>query len=233
MLLLLPVGINAAVPEKSNPYEQLTIGAFGYDWEIPVVTDADAPVMCEMTMDDLFMKYWDCNGDTTVITMVVEGVEDPANTLRRMIRAGLTTPVSDDVSAVASDDGRAHALTQPEIEQGAFVTLPIAAVSQRGEGDYEHLTAIAIVNGFSNEYYASHIWSSMAQERGLPYAQEFPLELEESSDPFQDSPFGELPWEDMPWGEWLDEPENSTPQGNLSDLFGQGSTSVPTPKESA
>lgn len=220
VLLLLPVGINAVVPDKANNYEQLTIGAFGYDWEIPVVTESDAPVMCEMTLDDLFMKYWECNGDTTVITMVVGNVEDPANTLRRMIRAGLANPVADDIPAVASDDGRAHALSQPGVEQGAFATLPITAVSQRGSGEFEDLTAIAIVNGFSNEYYATHIWSSMARERGLEYQQDFPLPLEESTDPFRDDPFGELPWE-----EWLNEQEDSAPRGgSLSDLLGQVST---------
>lgn len=225
VLLLIPVGINAVVPAKVNNYEQLTVGAFGYDWEIPVVTESDAPVMCEMTSDDLFMKYWECNGDTTVITMMVEGVEDPANTLRRMVRAGLANPVADDIPVVASDDGRAHALVQPGIEQGAFVSLPIVAVSQRGTGEFEHLTAIAVVNGFSNEYYASHIWSSMAMERGLSYQQEFPLMIEEMTDPLRDNPLGELPWEELPWEEWLNEPGNSAPHGgDLNDLLGQVST---------
>ncbi len=220
LLLLLPVVINAVVPEKSNSYEQLTIDAFGYEWEVPVVTEDGAPVMCEMTMDDLFMKYWDCNGDTTVVTMLVEDVEDPANTLRRMVRAGLTTPVPDETPAVASEDDRAHALAQPGIEEGAFVTLPIAAMSLRGEGNYENLTAVAIVNGFSNEYYASHIWSSMAQERGLPYEQDFPLVIEEET--FPDDPFGGLPWEELPWEEWLPDHEDTPSEGELNDLLGRG-----------
>lgn len=209
------------VPAKSNSYQQLSIGAFGSGWEIPVVTDSDAPVMCEMTLDDLFMKYWECNGDTTVVTMVVEGSEEPANTLRRMVRAALANPVPEETPVVASADGRAHALAQPGVEQGAFATLPIVALSQQGEGDYEDLTAVAIVNGFSNEYYASHIWSSMARERGLPYQQEFPLQLEEEEDPLQGNPFGELPLEDLPWEEWLGDPEGVTPRGSLNDLLGQ------------
>lgn len=217
LMLLLPVVINAVVPEKSNSYEQLTIATFGYEWEVPVVTEDGSPVMCEMTMDDLFMKYWDCNGDTTVVTLIVEGVEDPANSLNRMIRAGLSTPFVEDVPAVASEDDLAHALFQPGGEEGAFVTLPVVAMSQRGEGDYENLSAIAIVNGFSNEYYASHIWSSMARERGLPYAQEFPLELEEEEQPAGD-PFGGLPWDEMPWEDWLNNHEGA-PSG--VDLLGR------------
>lgn len=218
VLLLLPVGINAMVPDKKNNYQQLIVGSFGYEWEVPVVTEAQAPVMCEMTIDDLMMKYWECNGDTTVVTMMVEDVEDPANSLRRMVRAGLTTQVPDDIPAVSSEDGRSHAMYVPGETTGGFVNLPIVAVSQRGEGDYEHLTAVAIINGFSNDYYASHVWSSMATERGLPYEQEFPLALEEPEDPFSNSPFGELPWEDLPWEDWLNEPEGMVPENRFGDF---------------
>src|SRR5699024_2758350 len=109
VLLLLPLGVNAVVPDNSKSYRQLSIGAVGYEWEVPVVTGSGAPVMCEMPSDDLFMKYWECNGDTTVVTMLVEGVEDPENTLRRMIRATLATPMPEDiVPTAASEDGRAH-----------------------------------------------------------------------------------------------------------------------------
>lgn len=184
LLLLLPVVINASVPAKTNNYEQLSLDAFGYEWAVPVTTEGGAPVLCEMTSDDLFMKYWDCNNDTTVVTMVVEGVEDPANTLRRRIRVGLGTDVSEDVPVVASEDGRAHVLVNPASETAGWVTLPMVALSQQGEGDNEDLTAIAIVNGNSVDYYASQIWSSMAQERGLPYEQELPIDVVEA--PWQD-----------------------------------------------
>ncbi|WP_290277887.1 hypothetical protein [Corynebacterium faecale] len=225
VLLLLPVGINAVVPEQRNSYQPLIVGSFGYEWEVPVVTEADAPVMCEMTTDELLMKYWECNGDTTVVTMMVEDVEDPANSLRRMVRAGLTTQVSDDIPAVSSEDGRSHAMYVPGESVGEFVNLPIVAVSQRGEGDYEHLTAVAIINGFSNDYYATHIWSSMAKERGLPYGQEFPLEMEGSEDPFNDSPFGELPWDELPWEDLLNEPEGVAPD-NRNNRFGDFDTDL-------
>lgn len=223
VLLLLPLGVNAVVPDNSKSYRQLSIGAVGYEWEVPVVTGSGAPVMCEMTSDDLFMKYWECNGDTTVVTMLVEGVEDPENTLRRMIRATLATPMPEDiVPTAASEDGRAHALLQPGTDEGFLVSLPIVAISQQGQGDYEDVTAVAIVNGVSNEYYASHIWSSLAVDRGLPYEQEFPLQLskDEPEYPMEPDPFGglspeDLPWDQFPWEEWLNEPEGATPPGGI------------------
>lgn len=210
LLLLLPVGINAVVPDQRNTYEQLSMGKIGYDWEVPVVTETGAPVRCDMTLDDLFMKYWDCNGDTTVVTMLVEGMKDPENTLRRMVRAGLSNPLEGNSSIVASADNRAHVYYEEGVGDGAFMTLPVVALSMRGEGDAENLTAITIINGFSNEYYASHVWSSMAQQRGLPYGQDFPFDLTGEQEPALEAPLsGEIPWE-----QWLQE-HNGAPSGDL------------------
>ncbi|APT06188.1 hypothetical protein BSP99_00975 [Corynebacterium glutamicum] len=210
VLLLLPTLINLVVPDKANDYKQLEIDLLGVDWSVPITTEESAAVLCEETSDEITQKYWDCNGNTTVVTMIVEGVKDPSNTLRRMVGSSLITSVDDSLEAVSSEDGRAHALYVPGQQEGSSWTLPIVALSVQGSGDYEDLTAIAIINGTSLDYYSTHIWSSMAADRGLPYQQDFPLILEE--EPWQDTPGGDLPFE-LP-NDFFDQ---------YPDLFGPGS----------
>ena len=188
VLLLLPTVINSLIPNKGGDYKQLEVGLMGLDWTLPIVTAEGAPVMCEETSDEITSKYWNCNGDTTVVTMVVEGVEDPSNTLRRMVFSSLVEKVDPSIEAVASEDGTAHALYVPGSQHGDLWTLPIVALSQQGTGDYEDFTAITIINGEYLEYYGSHVWSSMAIQRGEPYEQEIPFELE-------DTPNFELPFD--------------------------------------
>lgn len=208
VLLLLPTLINLVIPDKGNDYKQLEIDLLGVDWSVPITTEESAAVLCEETSDEITQKFWSCNGDTTVVTLMVEGVKDPSNTLRRMIDATLFTDVDENLEAVSSEDGRAHALYVPAQQSGEWWTLPIVALSVQGTGDYEGMTAIAIVNGNSLDYYSTHIWSSMATERGLPYQQEFPLTLEE--DPWAGTPDGNLPFE-LPQ-DFLDQyPELFTP----------------------
>ena len=195
LLLLLPVILNLVVPDKGGDYKALEIDLSGTDWTVPITNETGAAVMCEESSDEIFMKYWTCNDDTTVVTMMVENVEDPCNTLRRMIDASLYLSVPADTEAVASEDGTAHAMFyQPSQSDGMTQLLPVVALSQQGTGDYEGYTAIALINGFSTDYYAQSIWSSMAKQRGLDYQQELPVETSsELLDP------GIMPGEELPF----------------------------------
>ncbi|ALC04670.1 hypothetical protein CDES_00950 [Corynebacterium deserti GIMN1.010] len=220
ILLILPTLFNLVTPDKNNSYKQLEISQMGIDWKLPIVTESNAPVMCEETSDDITMVYWDCNGDTTVSTMVVENMEDPSNTLRRMVKATLVTEVDESLEAVSSDDGRAYALYVPAEQYDAYWSLPIVALALKGQGDYENLTLLAVINGESLEYYSTHIWSSMAKNRGESWQQEFPLQLED--DPWQsdslDDPFQDFPWEELPWDQTPEQAPDQAPGQELPDL---------------
>lgn len=218
LLLLLPTLINLVVPDKGNDYKQVEIDLLGVDWSVPITTEGSAAVMCEETSDEITRKYWNCNGDTTVVTMMVEGVKDPSNTLRRMVNAALFTEVDESLQAVASEDGRAHALYVPGEQSGGVWTLPIVALSMQGSGDYENLTAVAIINGESVDYYSTNMWSSMAVERGLPYQQEFPLELEQ--DMWPDTPAEGFPFE-LPEDFLEQHPELFSPGASMPNLGGE------------
>lgn len=227
VLLLIPVALNAVVAAKpADDYRALTLDAFGLDWEIPVVTESGEPVMCELSADDLIMKTWWCNGDTTVVTLLVENAEDPANTLQRMIRMGLVMEVPADTPAQASADGTAHLMHIPgSVEEDStgmsLYTMPVVALSQRGSGEGEHLSAVAVIRGGSAEYYAGHIWSSMAVERGLPYQQELPVEIVDPWEMLQPGP-GDLPFDIE---DYLDEflgPDHGVPDHGVPGYGGVG-----------
>ncbi|MFP7365182.1 hypothetical protein SFC07_05305 [Corynebacterium callunae] len=196
ILLLLPVLINAVVPDKGGDYKPLAIDYQGLDWSVPITTESGAPVMCEEVSDEIFMKFWECNGDTTVVTIMVENVEDPANTLRRMTDAALTISVPADTEAIASDDDTAHAMYyEPAAADNYMQLMPVLALSQQGTGDYEDYTAIAIIKGSSLDYYGNSIWSSMAQQRGLDYLQELPVDTSLGLGDSKMLPGGELPFD--------------------------------------
>jgi hypothetical protein len=174
VLLLLPTVINVAIPERANPYRQLVLDAFGSEWNVPVVTQSGAPVQCELAVDDFVTRSWSCNDQTTIITQIVEGSEDPESTLRRMVRANLALEAPADAQFVSSEDGRAHLLVDSS-GYSSFWGDPVAAIGLDGSGDEEDLTAIAIIDGAAAQYYSEAIWGSMATERGLTYDAQLPL----------------------------------------------------------
>ncbi len=174
VMLLLPTVINLAIPDRGGDYRQLSVDAFGVDWRIPVTTADGAEVRCEVSTDDFVSRTWICTEGTTITTQFVEGVRDAENTLRRMIRANSGFAPGSDARVAHSADGRAHMLSeQPSDYPGA----PLVALSMDGAGDEEGTTAIAVISGDAAQYYASAIWASMAQARGLPYDADLPLEI--------------------------------------------------------
>lgn len=174
VLLLLPTFINMLIPDKAMDYKQLSIDAFGSEWQIPITTAEGASVQCELDADDFISRTWQCRDSTTITTQFVEGVDDPENTLRRMIRATNGFSPGNDAHVGSSNDGRAHILSDDA--RGIVPwAIPTIALSLDGSGDEEGKTAVVIISGDAASYYSSAIWGSMAQERGVPYSEELPL----------------------------------------------------------
>lgn len=193
VLLLLPTLINLLIPDKAMDYKQLSIDAFGSEWQIPITTAEGVSVQCEFEADDLISRTWQCRDSTTITTQFVESVDDPENTLRRMIRATTGFFPGNDAHVGHSDDGRAHILSDDALGLDGWA-VPTIALSLDGSGDQEGSTAVVIISGDASSYYSSVIWGSMAQARGVSYGEELPLasagtgEQKETSNDDSDQP---------------------------------------------
>ncbi|MCS4490388.1 hypothetical protein N7326_07380 [Corynebacterium sp. ES2794-CONJ1] len=84
LLLLLPIGLAAVVPEKIRESEVI-LGDEAYNWTVPVRNAEGEPLVCRIVSDTLYTGSWDCDG-ITIDSSVVEAGSNQRRTVTRAMR---------------------------------------------------------------------------------------------------------------------------------------------------
>lgn len=166
VLLAIPALLNLVVPERQNPTDQVRLGQFGYDWEIPLDHPDGSPVTCHQSTEALGGHLWDCEG-TIVQAMITQGSTDEEHTLERMMRMTLLDYPPDDIPTFREGE----ALLKIDDRFGAVgMSLP-------GTGDQEGASMIAIIyGGTAVPELADAVWYSFSDGHPLPQPVLFLLE---------------------------------------------------------
>ncbi|AJE31990.1 hypothetical protein B842_00670 [Corynebacterium humireducens NBRC 106098 = DSM 45392] len=128
VILLLPAALLLVVPTR-DVSERVELGLSQYDWTIPLEME------CRPSTDVL-VKGWTC-GPVLMQTLITEGGTDPDRTLRRMMRALVFGPVSEDAEMLREGDARII------IDQ----TNRAVGISLEGTGENRGLTMVALLSG--------------------------------------------------------------------------------------
>lgn len=137
IVLLLPVIINLAVPDRASATDEVRLGTLGYDWEVPVPDPAGEEVLtCAKSTGSISGHAWDCDG-VMLQSIIAEGGTEPDRTLRRMVRALDLFPPAEDAPILREGDARM--LIDPE---WGTIGLSLEGVDER-----EDLTMVAVISG--------------------------------------------------------------------------------------
>ncbi|MEJ6013959.1 hypothetical protein WG936_08930 [Corynebacterium sp. H127] len=157
-LLLAPSLISLAVPELDSDRSPLVLSSPMTQWEIPINWPDGGPLTCEEG-DELLMESWSCDG-ASVYSIVMEGSEDPENTLKRGMRAALLFPPGE---GELVRDGQ-HLL---------YETDDAIGVATVGTGEHEGLMMVAVVSGAEQRPYSALILDAFRGGEGeLPELEE-------------------------------------------------------------
>lgn len=146
-LLMLPVLIDAALPQVAPNSSQVTLGMPGYEWSHELNWPDGTPMTCVEVDESFFSPAWDCDG-TIITTMIMAGARDEDNTLQRGMRNALRRDVA---APISLRKGPAR-LIDAENAVG---------MSVMGEGDYAGQSLIAVVTGDNYREVSRVVWTSL------------------------------------------------------------------------
>ncbi len=138
VVLLLPVILNLAVPDRSSATEEVRLSAQGYSWEVPIPDPEEPgePLTCGTSAGSITGQAWDCGG-AALESVIAAGGEDPDHTLWRMTRALSLTDPPEDAPILREGDSRLL------INHGTGAL----GLSLEGSGDHDGLTMVAVLSG--------------------------------------------------------------------------------------
>ncbi|MDU0479700.1 hypothetical protein QVA66_10690 [Staphylococcus chromogenes] len=150
--LLVPVPIDALLPQVNANTSRVVLGAPENDWTTPMNWPDGTEMICAEADDSVFFPSWDCDG-TLITTTVLEGSKDEEETLRRAIRS-VTMVKTDDKLDIHKGDGR------------LIETDDAIGMSVEGRDDHDGKTLVAVVTGERKREVSLVLWTALvAPER--------------------------------------------------------------------